>query len=56
MAKAVKAKVKFWEEKLHEWQISGLSRKEYCEKNVLKKAQQTTGLGNFLKKVKRKER
>ena len=29
-------KINFWEEKIGEWQQSGLSRKDFCEQNGLK--------------------
>ena len=38
MAKATKETVSFWKEKLHEWEKSGLSRKDFREKNSLNKS------------------
>jgi len=40
-------KIKFWEEKIGEWQQSGLSRKDFCEQNGLK----ITRLGYWVRRI-----
>ncbi len=49
MAKATKETVDFWKGKIAEWEKSGLSRKEFCEKNGLNRSTASYWFKKFLK-------
>ena len=49
MAKATKETVDFWKGKIAEWQVSGLSRKEFCEKKGLNRSTAAYWFQKFLK-------
>ena len=49
MAKATKETVDYWKEKIAEWKVSGLNRKEFCEKNGLNRSTAAYWFGKFLK-------
>ena len=49
MAKATKEAVDFWKGKIAEWEKSGLSRKEFCEKNGLNRSTAAYWFKKFLK-------
>ena len=52
MAKATKETVRFWRDKIDSWKESGLSRKEFCEKEGLNRSTASYWFRKFLKEDK----